>query len=102
MFFFCPAMKFFVDKNSIKNGVHTNIVPRKKCEGYENDASGQALSLLASFYVRTFFVDTLLWAKLAKISENRNSSGSTPAEKFSAVTRLVVTISHFKEAPLPK
>jgi hypothetical protein len=27
------------------------------------------LSLLASFYVRTFFVDTLSWAKLAKIGE---------------------------------
>jgi hypothetical protein len=48
---------------------------------------------VASFYVRTFFLDKLSWAKLAKIGEStiaRNSSGSTPAEKFSAVTRLVV------------
>jgi hypothetical protein len=45
MFFVCPAMKFFVDKNSIKYGVHTIIVPRKKYEGYctKNNASGQAL-----------------------------------------------------------
>jgi hypothetical protein len=35
MFFVCPAMKFFVDKNSVKYSVHTNIVPRKKCEGYK-------------------------------------------------------------------
>ncbi len=53
------------------------------------------LSLLASFYMRTFFVDTLAGAKLAKIGESssRNSSGSTPAEKFSAVIRLVVVFS---------
>jgi hypothetical protein len=48
------------------------------------------LSLLASFYVRTFFVDSLLWAKLAKIGESMNSSGSMPGEKSSAVTRCVV------------
>ncbi len=32
-FFICPATKFIVDKNSVKYGVHTNIVPRKKYEG---------------------------------------------------------------------
>ncbi len=29
------STKFLVDKNSIKYGVHTNIVPRKNCEGYK-------------------------------------------------------------------
>ncbi len=54
------------------------------------------LSLLASFYVRTFLVDTLSWAKLAKIGESsyefvRNSS----VEKFSAVTVLVIRTDQF-------
>ncbi len=47
-------------------------------------------STLASFYVRTFFVDSSSWAKLAKIGESMNLSGSTPGEKSSAVTRCVV------------
>ncbi len=39
MFFVCPAMKFFVDKNSVKYGVYTNIVPRKKCKGHKQGRS---------------------------------------------------------------
>ncbi len=35
MFFVCPAMKVFVDKNSVKYGIHTNIIPRKKFKGYK-------------------------------------------------------------------
>ncbi len=35
MVFVCPAMKFFVDKNSVKYGIHTNMVPQKKCDGYK-------------------------------------------------------------------
>ncbi len=32
MFLICPAMNFLVDKNSVKYGLHTNIVPQ---EGYK-------------------------------------------------------------------
>ncbi len=32
IFLICPAMNFSVDKNSVKYGLHTNIVPQ---EGYE-------------------------------------------------------------------
>ncbi len=32
IFLICPATNFLVDKNSIKNGLQTNIVPQ---EGYE-------------------------------------------------------------------
>jgi hypothetical protein len=32
MFLICPATNFLVDKNSVKYGLHTNIVPQ---EGYK-------------------------------------------------------------------
>ncbi len=33
IFLICPATNFLVDKNSLKYGLHTNIVPQQ--EGYE-------------------------------------------------------------------
>ncbi len=32
IFLICPATNFLLDKNSVKYGLHTNIVPQ---EGYE-------------------------------------------------------------------
>jgi hypothetical protein len=34
MFLICPATNFLVDKNSVKYGLHTNIVPQEGYKGY--------------------------------------------------------------------
>jgi hypothetical protein len=33
VFFICPATNFFVIKNSVKYGLHTNIIPQEKYKG---------------------------------------------------------------------
>jgi hypothetical protein len=85
--------KFFSRVSNFTNfllALPTIMYLRKKYKRKVRLVMFVTLSLLVSFYVQTFFVDSLSWAKLAKIGESMNLSGSTPGEKSSTVTQRVV------------
>jgi hypothetical protein len=66
MFLICPALNFLVDKNSVKYGLHTKIVPQ---EGYgtrvlTSDACGMRRHLGCSRCTAFFEQSFPVWNRL--------------------------------------
>ncbi len=72
MFLICPAKNFLVDKNRVKYGIHTKILPQ---EGYgtrvlTSDACGMRRHLRCSRCTAFFEQSIPVWNRLYEVSTN--------------------------------